>query len=115
MLPKQNRLSSNFEFNITKKYGQYAEGYFFHIYVLKPRNYEGPAKVGFVVSNKSSKKAVDRNIIKRVFREVIGKNFDKIVPGYWVVIYPKVSSLEKGYEEINTDFNKVIQKNLFTN
>jgi ribonuclease P protein component len=114
MLPKENRLSSNFEYQITKKYGKYASGNFFHIYVLKPKNYEGPAKVGFVVSNKTSKNATDRNRVKRVFREVLRLNFDKITAGYWVVIYPKVISLGKNYEEICTDFNKVLQKDLFT-
>lgn len=113
MLPKQNRLTSNFEYNITKKYGKYAQGRFFHVYALKPRNYEGPARVGIVVSNKSNKRATARNRIKRVFREALQTNFGKIPSGYWVVIYPKVTSLEKGYEEISADITKNLQETLF--
>lgn len=115
MLKKENRLSSNFEFNTTRKYGRYYSGRYFHIYFLIPTNYNGPTKVGVVVSNKFSKKAVERNRVKRVYREVIRKNFEKIDKGsLWIVIHPKFNSLEKNYEEISTDFNKVIQKASFS-
>lgn len=111
MLKKENRLSSNFEFNTTRKYGRYYSGKYFHIYFLIPKDYSGPTKVGVVVSNKFSKKATERNRVKRVFREVVRKNFDSINKGsLWIVIHPKFNSLEKGYEEISTDFNKVLQK-----
>ncbi len=111
MLKKENRLSTNFEFNVARKHGRYYVGKYFHAYFLVPKNYDGPVKVGIVVSNKFSKKAVERNRVKRVYREVIRDNFDKINKGsLWLVIHPKFNSLEKGYEEINTDFNKVLQK-----
>ena len=111
MLKRVHRLTSNFEFNVTRKHGKYYEGNFFHIYFLKPRNYKGPTKVGIVVSTKTTKKATKRNRVKRVFREVVRKNFEKIDKGdLWIVIHPKVASLNKKYEEINTDFNKILQK-----
>jgi ribonuclease P protein component len=115
MLKKENRLSSNFEYNVTRKYGKYYKGKYFHVYFLIPKNYEGPTKVGIVVSNKFSKKAVERNRVKRVFREVVRSNFDKINKGYlWVVIHPKLSCVDKSYEEISTDFNKVLQEASFS-
>jgi len=115
MLKKENRLSSDFEFNVTRKYGKYFEGQYFHIYFLTPQKYEGPTKVGIVVSNKFSKKAVERNKVKRLFREAVLKNFEKINCGnLWVVIHPKFSSLSKTNEEISTDFNNVLQKASFT-
>ena len=115
MLKKENRLSSNFEFNVTRKYGKYYKGKYFHIYFLIPKNYEGPTKVGIVVSNKFSKKAVERNKVKRLFREVVKDNFEKINKGYlWVVIHPKVSCLNKSYEEISTDFDKILQEASFS-
>ena len=111
MLRRKNRLTSKFEFNVTRKHGTYYEGQYFHIYFLKPRNYKGPTKVGIVVSTKTAKKATKRNRVKRVFREVVRKNFEKIDRGdLWVVIHPKVSSLDKKYEEVSTDFNKILQK-----
>ena len=111
MLKKENRLSSNFEFNVTRKYGKYYNGKFFHVYFLNPRKYEGPTKVGIVVSNKFSKNAVERNRAKRIFREIVRKNFDKIKEKkLWVVIHPKFICLEKNGEEISSEFNNILQE-----
>lgn len=66
-------------------------------------------QVGFIVTNRFHKSAAKRNRVKRVFREVIRQNFDKIDYGYWIIVYPKFESLEKGYEEINLDFDKALQ------
>jgi ribonuclease P protein component len=110
MLKKQNRLSSTFEYNITRKYGRYIQGKYFHMFVLKPQNYTGPAKIGIVVSNKFHKRAVKRNKAKRIFREIIRQDLDKIQNDLWIVIHPKFSCLEKDYEEISSDFDQNLQK-----
>jgi ribonuclease P protein component len=111
MFKKENRLSSDFEFNVTRKYGKYIHGKYFHAYFLKPKNYEGPTKVGIVISNKFSKKATERNRIKRIFREIVKENLNKIGrENLWVVIHPKISCQDKSYEEISAEFNKVLQE-----
>lgn len=110
MLKKENRLSSKYEFNITRKYGKTLTGRFFHLYIVKPHNYEGPTKAGIIVSNKFSKSAVKRNKLKRIFREIVHTNFNKIPQGHWVVLYPKFYAINQKYEEISIDFNKVLQK-----
>ena len=114
MLKKPNRLSSNFEFNVVKKYGYHIEGVYSHIYWLKPKNYTGEPKIGIVISNKFDKRAVVRNRVKRVFREIVQKNLENISKDHWIVIYPKFSSLNKSYEEISSDFSKILQKISFT-
>ncbi|MFZ2664344.1 MAG: ribonuclease P protein component [Patescibacteria group bacterium] len=116
MLKKENRLSSDFEFNVSRKYGRYYESPLTHTYFLIPKNYQGPTKIGIVVSNKFSKKAVERNRVKRIYRKVVEENFEKLNKGdLWIVIHPKFGSLNKTYEEINTDFNKILQKASFSN
>jgi len=110
MLRKKYRLSTNFEFNITRKYGKYFSGDFFHAYILKPKNYTGPTKMGIVTSTKLSKIAPKRNRIKRVYREVLKSNLESLGKGNWVVIHPKSNSLDKKYEELNADFTKNLQK-----
>jgi len=115
MLKKENRLSSNFEFNVTRKYGKYYKGKYFHIYFLKPKNYEGPTKVGVVVSTKFDKRAVVRNRIKRIFRDIIRKNFESVSDkGLWVVIHPKTACTNVEYEEISSEFNKILQEASFS-
>ena len=110
MLKKENRLSTNFEFNITRKYGTKVNSRFCSIFYLKPRNYTGPVKVGFVVSNKTEKIAVKRNRIKRVFREAVRANLEKLPSDLWLVVHPKKESMEKTYEEVRPDVDQVLSK-----
>lgn len=85
-----------------------------HIYALVPQNYRGETKVGIVISNKFHKKAVRRNKVRRIFREVVRSNIEKLGSNRWVVIHPKFDCLGKTYEEINSDFTKILQKVSFT-
>ena len=107
MLKKKNRLTSNFQFNVTRKYGQKYEGDCMFVYVLKPLKYSGETRAGIVVPNKMHKKAVKRNRVKRLFREALKNYLDKMGRQRWVVIHPKFNCLE------NTDLNKVLQKMSF--
>lgn len=118
MLPKENRLVSKYEFNKTRylanKQKTKISQKYFHVFWLDVNNYDGPSRIGIVISNKFHKSAAKRNKTKRVFREVIRSNLGKIKNGYWIVVHPKFISIDKSYEEINTDFNQVIQKVPFT-
>lgn len=106
MLKKQNRLVTKYEFNKTRRLGKKVESKNFYLYFLEAH---GNSRVGIVVSNKFSKIAPQRNRVKRVFREAIRQNFDKIKPGYWIVIHPKKASENIGYEEISSEFTNVLQ------
>ncbi len=128
MLKKRNRLLTNFEFRTTRRYGKSFSSKYFQLFYLFRGDEEtrdkrqedsgfaskAPTKVGIVVSKKLSKKAVVRNRIKRVFREIVRRNFDKIKPGFWIVVQPKRKSLETDYEKINTEFTKILQKAPFS-
>jgi ribonuclease P protein component len=115
MLKKKHRISTKYEFYVTRKHGVYFYGNYFHAYLLEPKGYTGPVKIGIVTSAKLSKVAVKRNRVKRVFREVLKDNIEKFGENKWIVVHPKTSSLDKKYEEINADFNKALQKVSVTN
>ncbi len=110
MLKKQNRLTTRYQFNITRKFGYHLAGKYIHIYVLEPRNYRGPSQFGIVVSNKLSKAAVVRNKVKRRIRNIIKNEFAKINPNQWIVLHSKQQILQATYEEIDTDIAKILQK-----
>jgi ribonuclease P protein component len=111
MLKKEFRLTTNFEFNVTRKYGQQAKGNYTFIIALKPTNYTGPTKAGIVISNKFHKNATVRNRTKRLYRQAIQSAFDQIKDkGIWLVVQPKFNAIDKTYEEISTDFNQTLQK-----
>jgi ribonuclease P protein component len=110
MLKKDNRLSTTYEFNKVRREGESFRSKNFMMFYLDVSGYDGPTRVGIVVSTKYSKVAPVRNRVKRVFREVVRLNLDKIKDGYWLVIQPFKSATEKGYEEINTEFNKALSQ-----
>lgn len=111
MIKKELGLKTNFEFNITRKYGDYHPGQYFHLYILKPTNYKGISRVGIVISTKFDKRATMRNSVKRLFKQAIKEYLTQVKDkNLWIVIHPKVASKFKTYEEISTDLNKVLQK-----
>lgn len=52
----------------------------------------------FVVSKKVSKKAVERNRIKRVLREQVRKDLDRLIPGDYMFIVKAQASVMKNPE-----------------
>ena len=117
MLKKQNRLKTGYEFSKVRRFGGRFKSELFDLYYLemnKTSNTQvgdiSPIRFGIVISNKFSKSAVVRNRVRRVYREILRLNLDTIKNGFWVVIYPRLTSLAKGYVEINSEFNKVLSK-----
>ena len=110
MLKKENRLSTDFEFNVARKHGTKVSSILCNMFFLKPTNYQGPVKVGVVVSKKLSKLAVKRNRLKRLFMECIRKEIDNLPKDHWIVFHPNKESLSKTYEKISIDVNKVLSK-----
>lgn len=113
MLPKENRLTSRYEFNkvkyLSEKSSNRYSGKFFNLVFASPHNYQGPSKFGIVISKKSVASAVLRNTLKRKYREIIRSKLSDLNAGIWVVIYPKSRSIEVSYEELNSSLTKVLQ------
>lgn len=110
MLRKENRLLTTYEYNKVRREGNKYNSQLFYLYYLELKDSTKPTRVGIVLSKKFSKIAVERNRVKRVFSEVIRLNLNKVKGGFWVVIHPRQLSKDKGYEEINSEFNKVLSE-----
>ena len=101
MLKKQNRLSKRSDFLKLKKEGAVKQSPFFGFVYLKNEEIDKP-RFGFIISKRISKKAVDRNKIKRVLCEIIMKKTDfgnKKIEGIFLVrqaiLKAKRNELEK--------------------
>lgn len=70
MLKKRNRLSKRSEFLKLKKEGTVWQSPFFGFLFAKESK-GNEAKIGFIVSKKISKRAVDRNKIRRTMSELV--------------------------------------------
>ncbi len=70
---------------------------------------DAPTQIGIVVSKKLSKIAPVRNKLKRRLREIVRSHLPKFSHGFWLVIYPTRSALTASYEELDSDFSKILQ------
>lgn len=114
MLPKKNRLIKEKDFNKIHRFGNFVGDFFLAVKFLENRL--GHSRFGFLVGTKISKKAVERNQIKRRLRESIHSKLDKIKPGYDFVVFTKPEIVEKSYSEIDKAISNVLSKsNLIDN
>ncbi len=108
MLSKKNRLTHRKNFGKIFKKGQ---GNFSNIVGIKlmPNNLTD-SRFGIIVSNKISKKAVERNKIRRQIREIIRLNLDKIKKGFDIAIICLPEIKKKKYKEIEKEILKIFKK-----
>jgi len=68
------------------------------------------SRIGFIVSNKVSKKAVSRNRIKRLLRESVRSHWDDIVAGYDAVVMVKSDVSDKKLDEVDKAVDSLLKK-----
>jgi len=57
------------------------------------------SRVGIVVGRRVGK-AVTRNRLKRIFRELVRDSYSGMATGYHCIVYPKVKVLTAKYQEV---------------
>jgi ribonuclease P protein component len=104
MLKKENRLKKQREFDEIFKKGKGLREESLFLKIIEKE----PTKIGIVVSKKISKKAVERNKIKRQIREIARKqNFKK---GFQMIIITYPSIKEKSFEDIENQLINLFKK-----
>lgn len=94
-LPKHRRLKKREDFERSRKVGIPYHGKLF-LWVLVPSDSSLP-RLGLAVTKKLFPRAVDRNRVKRVVREVFRENSQLIPNGYDVVVVAKGPAREADY------------------
>lgn len=87
MLPKQHRLQKSKDIINVLKQGTSTGNAIFHVSVIHTTHVV--SRFAFVVSNQISKRATQRNKVKRRAREAVRSLLPRIRPGYDVVIRAK--------------------------
>ena len=108
-MPKINRLTKDVDFEKVKKEGILIRGNFFFLSFLK--NNLNFSRFGVVVSKNVSKKATERNKIKRIVREFIRQSLLSISEGYDFVIVAKRSVVGKE-DKIPEELSLLLGKNI---
>lgn len=108
MLPKKHRLIKKQEFGKVFRNGTRATSKFLSLRIQKTAN--AFPRIGFVVGQRISKKAIARNRVKRRLRASFGEHIKKIGPGLDVIVVPAPEIVEKSFREISTEVEKVLRK-----
>lgn len=106
MLKKPNRLTKKKEFDNVFKSGR--SSYAKIVGVKVSGNEIGAVRVGILVSNKVSKKAVERNKIKRWVREIFQELLKEVPPAdYVVIVLP--GAIDASFGEIKQSLHRCLK------
>ncbi|MDO8503737.1 MAG: ribonuclease P protein component [bacterium] len=108
MFPRENRLTEKSDFAKVLKEGRIFGGVLLSLAVYKG---EGSfPKIGFIVSNKISKKAVERNRLKRLIRQGIRLHLSDIKDGMYLVFLAKKTAAGAASEEIIRESQALLKR-----
>jgi ribonuclease P protein component len=108
MLPRKNRITKDKEYELVFKTGRSSYSDVLGVKVI--RNETDYSRYGIIVSNKISKKATVRNRLKRQLREVLRGEFNKIKPGYDIVLIAQAGIVGKQSSEIKETIIRQFKK-----
>lgn len=109
MLPRKYRLSKSADFQKVLKKGKVIRGTYMGLAFYNTGESAQP-RVGIIVSNKISKKATERNRIKRSMREAAGDEIEKFKQGDLLVFLAKKSIVYKDRESIIKEAGELLGK-----
>lgn len=109
MLAKENRLTAKSDFDAVRENGRIFKGKNFSL-SYRDRGDKGETRFGFVVSKKVSGRAVDRNKVKRVLREIVRKNISSVKAGFDCIFLVKKSFLGVKGSEIEIEVKDALKK-----
>ena len=108
MLKKEFRLRKQRDFENVFKKGFYFSDDFLLLKIVK--NNLPVSRFGFIVSKKISKKAVERNRVKRLLRESIRSMQKDIRIGFDAVFISKTGIVGKEFKEVNKSVGELLKK-----
>ena len=108
MLPPKNRLKKNNEFEKVISRGRSVSSH--PVFLKLLQNNSGISRFGIAVGVKFSKKAVERNAVKRKIRAFLKENLDYFKSGFDVIIIPRRARYEKDSVDWRKELNKAFQR-----
>jgi ribonuclease P protein component len=109
MLPNKYRLTGKVSFEETKNKGTVFQSESFGVLVYNRKDKE-KSRLGFVISTKISKKAADRNRIKRLLRKSTENLLDDLKDGYNILFLAKRNILGKNLNLLAKEVGETFKK-----
>lgn len=107
MLPREKRLTSDYEFRRVRRDGSRYGNSFFGLFVLNVK--QGPARFGFVVGTRVSPLAVQRNRIKRILRAEVSRLLPQIRPGVWGAFWVREAARQADPKILRRSVHEALQ------
>lgn len=108
MLKKELRIRKQKDFDRIFSEGSFFSEGFLSIKVVK-NNYKHP-RFAFVVSNKISKKACERNYIRRMLRECVRLRIDSIIPSIDIVFIVRSNVSDRDFLAVDKVVDRLLKK-----
>ena len=108
MLPKENRLRNTKDIGRVLRYGEGARECFLFLKFLE--NGLGVSRFAFIVSKKTSPKAVQRNNIKRRLRDIVRKRILQIKTGFDLVMMAQKGAGSAKFKEMEQAVVRLLEK-----
>ncbi len=108
MLSRKYKLKRDNDFKKVFKQGRYYQENFIKLKILE--NNLKINRFAFVIGLKISKKAVERNKIRRQLDVISQQEFDRIKPGFDIVVLPNSEILGKDYQVIKKTLINLFKK-----
>ncbi len=109
MLPKENRLTDDYDFRRVRRLGKSFHTPLF-VLTIAPAKDSTTLRFGFITSTKLDKRAVARNRVKRLLREAVHKRLGDFKPGSDIVVVGKKGVVGKKCEDVEREMGKVLEK-----
>jgi len=108
MLPKNFRLKKKYQFNYIYHKGKSSHVKELTLFYAKSKN--SKMRIGFSVSKKYGN-SVERNKIKRIFREVVRSILNNLDAEYNYIFVIKPEAKDKEYDQILKIVNNILARN----
>jgi len=108
MLKRASSLNKDKEFDYVFKHGQASYNKIIGIKAVANRLQH--SRFGIITGVKVSKKAVERNKIKRKIKHIIGQQIINIKPSFDILIISLPTILNKSYHEVEQSINEHFKK-----
>lgn len=101
-------LKKKHEYDVVKATGSIARNPFFTFVHSRVAEDELP-RIGVVVGRRVGK-AVTRNRLKRIIRELTRASYSNMAYGHHCIVYPKVKILQSSFQEVEEAWNQMLRQ-----
>ncbi|MEQ1860890.1 MAG: ribonuclease P protein component [Chthoniobacteraceae bacterium] len=107
-LPRSARLARNSEFERVRAEGKAEHGRYM-LCSVAPCGDAGAARIGIITSRRVGS-AVERNRVRRRFRELVRADRSQLATGFWVVLIARARAVGATFAELRDEWRRLAKR-----